>query len=359
MPIPENEYLTVSERPAWELLDRLGAVHPRFAHYSFRGACGLEPCPATPTVVVVVARIGGCHRAAARPGSADGPAHRLRLQCRQPELGHSRVVVGHRALHEEDRAEDRRRRRQRWGSGVTTRPGASTRAALFAKPATTDRPRAPCTSGWTCSSARARRCSRRSTAWCTASPTTPTRSTTARRSSSNTRRGLAGRPSTRCTGTWRRDRSPRSPWASPFAREAVIARIGTTAENGGWPPHLHFQLITDLLDRHGDFPGVADPGRAPRVAESRTGPEPHRPDSRRVSAPGRNRPATTFLPPAASTSAHRSASPTAARSPSSAAGCSTCTTPRAARIWTRSTTFRTSATVTRASSRRAGGRWRC
>src|SRR5258708_1956966 len=29
------------------------------------------------------------------------------------------------------------------------------------------------------------------------------------------------------------------------------------AENGGWPPHLHFQVITDLLDRGTDFPGVA------------------------------------------------------------------------------------------------------
>ena len=39
----------------------------------------------------------------------------------------------------------------------------------------------------------------------------------------------------------------------------VIARIGAIDENGGWPPHLHFQVITDLLDMHGDFPGVADP----------------------------------------------------------------------------------------------------
>src|SRR6202035_3877048 len=28
-------------------------------------------------------------------------------------------------------------------------------------------------------------------------------------------------------------------------------------ENGGWPPHLHFQVIADLLDRGTDFPGVA------------------------------------------------------------------------------------------------------
>ncbi|MCB0197773.1 MAG: aminotransferase class III-fold pyridoxal phosphate-dependent enzyme, partial [Anaerolineae bacterium] len=35
-----------------------------------------------------------------------------------------------------------------------------------------------------------------------------------------------------------------------------IAELGTPAENGGWPPHLHFQIVTDLLDLGSDFPGV-------------------------------------------------------------------------------------------------------
>ena len=35
-----------------------------------------------------------------------------------------------------------------------------------------------------------------------------------------------------------------------------IAEIGGGAINGGWPPHLHFQVILDLLDNIGDFPGV-------------------------------------------------------------------------------------------------------
>jgi murein DD-endopeptidase MepM/ murein hydrolase activator NlpD len=39
----------------------------------------------------------------------------------------------------------------------------------------------------------------------------------------------------------------------------VFAEVGDIDENGGWPPHLHFQLITDLLGRSGDFPGVAAP----------------------------------------------------------------------------------------------------
>ncbi len=41
-----------------------------------------------------------------------------------------------------------------------------------------------------------------------------------------------------------------------------IAAIGAPPENGNWPPHLHFQVILDLLDWSGDFPGVAFPGEA-------------------------------------------------------------------------------------------------
>lgn len=36
-----------------------------------------------------------------------------------------------------------------------------------------------------------------------------------------------------------------------------IAHTGAMSENGGWPPHLHFQIILDLHGWTGDFPGVA------------------------------------------------------------------------------------------------------
>lgn len=35
-----------------------------------------------------------------------------------------------------------------------------------------------------------------------------------------------------------------------------LAEIGPYPENGDWPPHLHFQLMTDMLGLKGDFPGV-------------------------------------------------------------------------------------------------------
>jgi 4-aminobutyrate aminotransferase-like enzyme/Ser/Thr protein kinase RdoA (MazF antagonist) len=40
-----------------------------------------------------------------------------------------------------------------------------------------------------------------------------------------------------------------------------FATIGGADVNGGWTPHVHFQLITDLLDIGTDFPGVAPPSR--------------------------------------------------------------------------------------------------
>lgn len=36
----------------------------------------------------------------------------------------------------------------------------------------------------------------------------------------------------------------------------VFAHFGNKGENGNWPPHLHFQLTTDMENRKGDYPGV-------------------------------------------------------------------------------------------------------
>lgn len=40
-----------------------------------------------------------------------------------------------------------------------------------------------------------------------------------------------------------------------------IATLGHAAENGDWPPHLHFQIMLDLGGLRGDFPGVAAPSQ--------------------------------------------------------------------------------------------------
>lgn len=40
-----------------------------------------------------------------------------------------------------------------------------------------------------------------------------------------------------------------------------VAAVGSPPRNGNWPPHLHFQIILDLLDLAADFPGVAVPSQ--------------------------------------------------------------------------------------------------
>ena len=39
-------------------------------------------------------------------------------------------------------------------------------------------------------------------------------------------------------------------------RGHVIGHFGKPAENGNWPPHLHFQIIKDMRTYKGDYPGV-------------------------------------------------------------------------------------------------------
>jgi len=40
-----------------------------------------------------------------------------------------------------------------------------------------------------------------------------------------------------------------------------IATLGTEAVNGNWRPHLHFQIILDIGEARGDFPGVCRKSR--------------------------------------------------------------------------------------------------
>lgn len=47
----------------------------------------------------------------------------------------------------------------------------------------------------------------------------------------------------------------------PVQKGALIAWLGDHTVNGGWPPHLHFQIVTDMLGREGEFPGVGAASR--------------------------------------------------------------------------------------------------
>src|SRR5258708_4058888 len=42
---PDDSYVTVSEAPAWEALQRLAEIHPRLAHHPVRPGCGIPAAP--------------------------------------------------------------------------------------------------------------------------------------------------------------------------------------------------------------------------------------------------------------------------------------------------------------------------
>jgi 4-aminobutyrate aminotransferase-like enzyme len=59
---------------------------------------------------------------------------------------------------------------------------------------------------------------------------------------------------------------------SVVAAGDVFGWLGDVDVNGGWWPHVHVQVICDMLDRSGDFPGVARPDE--RVVRLSLSPDP-------------------------------------------------------------------------------------
>jgi 4-aminobutyrate aminotransferase-like enzyme/Ser/Thr protein kinase RdoA (MazF antagonist) len=54
---PHDEYLSISERPAWEALQTLRHIHPRLAHYALRDACGFAAHPDHDRIIAAITAI--------------------------------------------------------------------------------------------------------------------------------------------------------------------------------------------------------------------------------------------------------------------------------------------------------------
>jgi len=255
---PGNEYLTISERPAWELLERLGEVHPRFAHYAFRGACGLEPCPAAPAVVSWLRESAAAIGPLLDPDARTAPRVVFDFGVGSPTSGTPAVWAdaGLCARKIARRLEDAGAAigigcydevRGVYTSPLFARPGndgPSSRTVhlgldLFAPPGTAVL--APLDGVVHSIADNANPLDY--------GPTVVLEHET----------GPGGPPFCTLYGHLARGSSAGLSAGDRVRSGTLIARIGAREENGGWPPHLHFQLITDLIDRHGDFPGVADP----------------------------------------------------------------------------------------------------
>lgn len=58
-----------------------------------------------------------------------------------------------------------------------------------------------------------------------------------------------------------------------ITRGQPFAHFGAPAENGNWPPHLHFQIIEDMEFKEGDYPGVCKVSEAAKYLHNCPNPD--------------------------------------------------------------------------------------
>ncbi len=253
--VPDDPYVTVTEAPAWEALERLAKIHPRFAHYTLRAACGLPSVPRAAKIQKWLTE-HGTGAAGVIPQELQGAAvHVLDLsvdskslpgdiaELTEPVLtqklhatlsaANATVGVGRyneaRSLYSsplfgEEANPIAERRTIHLGMDLFVEAGtpisAPFEAAVHAVANNTDA------------------LDYGPVVILRHNPTPDIEFFT-----------LYGHLST--------DTLAPLEIGQQIAKGKVFARVGTAHENGGWTPHLHFQIILDLLDQHTDFPGVA------------------------------------------------------------------------------------------------------
>jgi murein DD-endopeptidase MepM/ murein hydrolase activator NlpD len=58
-----------------------------------------------------------------------------------------------------------------------------------------------------------------------------------------------------------------------ISRGEPFAHFGPPEENGNWPPHLHFQLINNMSNYEGDYPGVCKMSEAEKYLKNSPDPD--------------------------------------------------------------------------------------
>jgi 4-aminobutyrate aminotransferase-like enzyme/Ser/Thr protein kinase RdoA (MazF antagonist) len=255
--VPDDPYVTITEARAWEALERLAKINPRFAHYTFRSACGLSPVPhaeqvrqwiagnaasAVP-VIPLNLREGNClvldlsvasTLLSADPGRWSN--RRMALEIQSLASNANAIAVGRydeprpvysSSLFAGDSNPTDERRTIHLGIDLFADAGTPVSAPFdatihaFADNAT------PLDYG----------------------PVVILKHQ-ANRQEFFTLFGHLSRESLTPLKVGER-----------VARGQSFARIGASTENGGWIPHLHFQIILDPLNLSTDFPGVAFPSQ--------------------------------------------------------------------------------------------------
>jgi 4-aminobutyrate aminotransferase-like enzyme/Ser/Thr protein kinase RdoA (MazF antagonist) len=253
--VPDDPYVTITESRAWAALERLTKIHPRFAHYTFRVACGLAPVqqaqrihhwikqhsPKASSIIPQDLRSGpsvvldlsvGSTFLGADPANAAEPIATPKIQALLRSLDASvavgrydeaRVIYTAPLFAPSSRPTDERRT-VHLGIDLFVDPGTPISAPFDAIIYAIGNNTAPSDYG----------------------PVVILRHQPEPSIGFFT---LYGHLSSDTLAVLK--------VGQPVSRGETFAHIGHAQENGGWSPHLHFQIILDLLDLGTDFPGVS------------------------------------------------------------------------------------------------------
>ncbi len=243
---PGNEYLKISNAPAWPLLEWLERVPPAFAAAVFRQAAGLPPCPGARAVVEWLRACGGEFAPVTGTPSSAAGATVFDLSVGSPLIPDPDVLRDPRAFTELLFGEMRRNGSPvgvgRYDEARLVHPDRTVHLGLdlFLEPGTPifapldGTVRGVCPGDDRSDHGPAVILEHR------VDGGRLTFHTLYGHLSASSLEGLAeGRP---------------------FLKGERLAAVGPFPENGGGPPRLHFQIILDMLGRKGDFPGSCRPG---------------------------------------------------------------------------------------------------
>jgi 4-aminobutyrate aminotransferase-like enzyme/Ser/Thr protein kinase RdoA (MazF antagonist) len=259
---PDDSYVTVSEAPAWEALARLGEIHPRFAHYTFREACELPPVPKNGAVRKWLGTSAGAAASLLDVNVRTAPSLVFDLSVGSTFLGADPRVAEMDALSERIFAE-LKKARVSVGIGRYDEARLLYTSALFASPQAAAKARSNPTDERRTVHLGIDLFAGPSTA--VYAPLEGVVHTIANNTAALDYGPLVilrhetgeGQEFFTLYGHLAKGALSQLRVGQRVARGEKFARIGAIQENGGWPPHLHFQIILDLLDKDADFPGVA------------------------------------------------------------------------------------------------------
>ena len=263
---PENTYLSVSEKNAWELLEKLAGTPPSFAEYVFRDACRLTPCPRTPAIEAYLTSKRGSFAPVMGPAVDLSTAHVFDLSVGSPD----RALLGG-AVDVDELTADIFRRMEAAGAEAGIGRYDEARQVYTAEQFTVDFDEMP----------ERRTIHLGMDVFLPAgAPVFAPLEGKVHSFRNNTRPldygpciilehatedpdGTAGSTPTFHTlyGHLSVESLAGLHEGKRIEKGEQFATLGDATVNGGWPPHLHFQIVTDMLGNRGDFPGVGGPGQ--------------------------------------------------------------------------------------------------